>query len=407
MDSVQSGVLGPLRPDTPTTRRAALQALGGHDLICFSHLRWDSVFQRPQHLLTRCAALQRVFYFEEPIIDSSEPWLELELVREGLWVVVPHLPPGLEGSEAARQQAHLLDGMLSQLRITRYVTWYYTPMALAFSRHLKPAAVVYDCMDELTGFRGAPAALREREAELLRLADVVFTGGRSLYEAKCSQHANMHPFPSSIDAAHFASARRLLKDPHDQAKLACPRLGFFGVIDERLDTHLLAGVADARPEWQLIMVGPVVKIDPAELPRRENIHYLGRKPYDELPAYLANWQVAMMPFARNDSTRFISPTKTPEYLAAAKPVISTSIRDVVRPYGERGLVAVADTVEAFVEAAEKAVRGTTAAWLHEVDAFLAGTSWDSTWERMMALIGKCLPPADTKPPRTALTALSE
>jgi UDP-galactopyranose mutase len=280
----------------------------------------------------------------------------------------------------------MIDELIATRKLRNFVSWYYSPMPLGFTRHLRPVATVYDCMDELSAFAGASPLLREREQELFRRADLVFTGGQSLYEAKRDQHARVYAFPSSIDAAHFGRARATLPEPDDQAGIPRKRLGYFGVVDERMDLELLAGVADARPDWQLVMIGPVVKIDPASLPRRANIHWLGGKAYRDLPAYIAGWDLAMMPFARNESTRFISPTKTPEYLAAGKPVVSTSIRDVVRPYGARNLVSIADTPAQFVAAVEAELRRDRAAWLAEVDAFLAGNSWDATWERMERLI---------------------
>jgi UDP-galactopyranose mutase len=241
-------------------------------------------------------------------------------------------------------------------------------------------------MDELSAFKGAPRSLKENETKLFERADLVFTGGHSLYEAKRHQHRNVYAFPSSIDAPHFAQARSAATEPEDQRDIPRPRLGFFGVIDERMDIELLDAVAQARPDWQLVIIGPVVKIDPDDLPRRANIHYLGGKSYAELPAYLAGWDVALLPFARNDSTRFISPTKTPEYLAAGRAVVSTSIRDVVRPYGELGLVHIADTPAEFVEAVEKAMGENAAARMRKVDDFLGQTSWDQTWGRMNELV---------------------
>ena len=375
-------LLTSVRPDTTEGAETSNTV----DLVCFSHLRWDFVSQRPQHLLSRCARDRRVFFFEEPIFDSTEGvWLDVSERACGVTVAVPRLPEGLSGDEAIRAQRALVDELLLDGALTDYVAWFYTPMALAFADHLRPRAVVFDCMDELSAFKNAPAALKEFEAKLMSRADVVFTGGQSLFEAKRDRHENIHAFPSSIDAAHFGAARTVRHDPPDQAGIPHPRMGFFGVIDERLDIDLVAGVADLRPDWQIVMIGPVVKIDPADLPQRPNIHYLGGKRYEELPEYVAGWDVAIMPFARNESTRFISPTKTPEYLAAGRPVVSTSIRDVVRPYGERGLVETADTPDAFVAAIDRVVaceRSDRAAWLERVDAFLAHTSWDSTWERM-------------------------
>ena len=357
-------------------------------LVVFSHLRWDFVYQRPQHLLSRCARERRVFFCEEPIwLEGADaPRLDVSRRDDGVYVVQPRLPGGLSLADSEAMQRDLLDELLTTHAIRRYVCWYYSPMPLGFTRHLRPVATVYDCMDELSAFAGASPLLREREQELFRRADLVFTGGQSLYEAKRGQHASVYAFPSSIDAAHFGRARAALAEPEDQAPIARKRLGYFGVIDERMDLELLAGVADARPDWQLVMIGPVVKIDPESLPRRANIHYLGGKAYKELPAYIAGWDLAMMPFARNESTRFISPTKTPEYLAAGKPVVSTSIRDVVRPYGVKNLVSIADTAAQFVAAAEAEMQRDRRTWLAEVDAFLAGNSWDRTWQRMERLI---------------------
>lgn len=354
-----------------------------HDLLCLSHLRWDFVFQRPQHLLTRCAKTRRVFYVEEPICGADEPALEVRLEQSGVHVVVPHLPDGLSELEAVRCQQTLLRGLLRDYAIGDYVQWFYTPMALPLVEALpEPCAVVYDCMDELSAFKNAPAALLQREEELLARADVVFTGGQALFEAKRNRHGNIHAFPSSVDTAHFARARSPQEDPGDQARIPRPRLGFFGVIDERMDLALLEAVARARPEWQLVMLGPVVKIDPNELPRLDNIHYLGSKPYTDLPRYIAGWDVALMPFAKNESTRFISPTKTPEYLAAGKPVVSTSIRDVVRPYSVQGLAHIADTPMDFIAACESCLREPRERWLRRGDAFLARMSWDRTWAAM-------------------------
>jgi UDP-galactopyranose mutase len=356
------------------------------DLVCLSHLRWDFVYQRPQHLLSRFAKGRRVFFVEEPLFGDWQPHLDITPRGDGLHVVVPRLTHGLGVDAAEAVQRRLMDRLFAERGIDDHVLWYYTPMALGWTRHLKPLATVYDCMDELSAFKNAPAALREREAELFRRADLVFTGGQSLYEAKRDQHHAVYAFPSSIDAPHFAQARSAACDPVDQAWIPRPRLGFFGVIDERMDIELLDAVAAARPDWHLVLVGPVVKIEESELPRRQNIHYLGGKTYDELPHYLAGGDVALLPFARNESTRFISPTKTPEYLAAGKPVVSTSIRDVVRPYGEMGMVRVADTPREFAECVEQALAEDATARMGAVDAFLSQTSWDRTWGRMSELI---------------------
>jgi UDP-galactopyranose mutase len=358
-------------------------------VVCFSHLRWDFVYQRPQHLLTRCARDRRVFFVEEPIFGNHSMRLDVHERDGGVRMVVPHL---LEGLRSEIATTAVLKEMTRRLfleqGIQEYVFWYYTPMALTFTNHFNPVASVYDCMDELSAFKGAHSRLPELESQLFQNVDLVFTGGKSLYEAKRHAHRAVHSFPSSIDVQHFGQARMMTIDPTDQEDIPHPRLGFFGVIDERFDIELLDALASERPDWHFVMIGPVVKIHPDSLPKHPNIHYLGPKRYDELPAYLANWDIALLLFARNESTRFISPTKTPEYLAAGKPVISTSIRDVVRPYGELDLVQIADTPDDFIRAAEKILAQSRDAdeWLARVDRFLADISWDKTWKKMSDLI---------------------
>jgi|HubBroStandDraft_3_1064219.scaffolds.fasta_scaffold06322_3 glycosyltransferase involved in cell wall biosynthesis len=380
----------PATPPTPATIAAYREPGSGTpawDLVCLSHLRWDFVYQRPQHLMSRFGGRGRVLFVEEPIADAPEPRIELRDCAPGVTGVVPHLPPGCRGEAAERLQEELLGRLLSALGVSDFVLWYYTPMALGFTRRLEPLATVYDCMDELLLFKDAPPELLRREAELLERADVVFTGGASLYEAKQRLHDCVFAFPSSIDAAHFRRARAPLGEPPDQAAIPRPRLGYFGVIDERIDLPLLAAVAERRPDWHLCLVGPVAKIDPAMLPRRANVHHLGMKRYDELPAYLAGWQAALMPFALNDATRFISPTKTPEYLAGGRPVVSTPVRDVERVYGTLGLVEIAEGPDAFIAAVERVLAaGADPArrqdWLARVDDHLAGLSWDRTFGEM-------------------------
>ena len=354
-----------------------------HDVVCFSHLGWDFVYQRPQHLMTRCAAQRRVFYIQEPVRGRSEPRLDHRLCSSGVHVVVLHIPDGCD--ESATLEA-LISNFFRQQEIQSYWLWYYTPMALPWTRHLKPVGVIYDCMDELSAFKNAPPQLRQLERELLSRSQLVFTGGMSLFEAKRDQHPKVYPFPSSIDVSHFAKARRFVADPDDQKQIPHPRLGFCGVIDERMDLDLLTAVAYAKPDWHWVMLGPVVKISHSDLPQRSNVHYLGMKAYSELPNYLAGWDVAVLPFARNESTRFISPTKTPEYLAAGRPVVSTSIRDVVTPYATLGLVHIADDAGEFIAAVKKAIDEDVKQRLRHVDALLAQNSWSRTWGRMAELM---------------------
>lgn len=368
-------------------------------LIVFSHLRWSFVYQRPQHLMSRLSRQYRVIFFEEPVQDSGPARLERIAPGPNLEVLVPHTPCKAAGFDDAQLPllTPLLNDFLRDEGIDDYLVWFYTPMALPLASHLHPRLVVYDCMDELSAFKGAPPQLRQRETTLLKVADLVLTGGPALYEAKRGLHPHVHCLPSSVEPEHFSPARL---DPHCehareaarlQGALPFPRLGFFGVIDERLDTALVDAVAAARPDWQLVMVGPTAKIDPADLPRRPNIHWLGMQPYARLPHLLAGWDVALMPFAMNDSTRFISPTKTLEYLAGEKPVVSTPVHDVISLYGN--VVRIAGEAASFIAACELAL--TENSWARseregESLATVFRSSWDHSAASVTALLAEQL-----------------
>lgn len=376
-------------------------------MVCFAHLRWNLVFQRPQHIMTRLADSFDVLYWEEPReeTDCTTARIEREQLGEGIERLVPVLPAGL--GEAARdaQLAGLLEDVLADITGPR-IFWYYTPMMLGFSAAAQADQVVYDCMDELANFAFAPADIAVREAALMARADLVLCGGKSLYEARIGRHPEIHCIPSGVDVAHFARGADRLPDPVDQAGLPRPRLGFYGVIDERMDLQLLAEIAAARPAWSFVMVGPVVKITPADLPQAPNIHWLGRKDYAELPAYAGGWDIALMPFARNASTEFISPTKTPEYMASGLPVVSTSIRDVVSGYGGLNAIRIADDPAHFIEACEDllaAPETARAAWRAEARDCLADKSWDGIAARITRELDSALA-ARRAAPRTPSTA---
>jgi hypothetical protein len=359
-------------------------------VICFSHLRWDFVYQRPQHLMSRLASRYPLWFIEEPVdVGQGKARLEIRRGRTGPTVVVPCLPAGAAPERDAFEKC-LIDALVSEMGLKRYLLWFYTPMALPCAPSLAPVATVYDCMDELSAFVGAPASLELAERALLAKADLVFAGGRSLYQAKRRHHRAVHLFPSSVDVAHFRQARKALPEPQSQRAIPRPRVGFFGVVDERFDTVLLREAAAARPDIHFVVIGPVVKIDSSELPRCTNIHYLGKQAYADLPAFLAHWNITMMPFALNASTRFISPTKTPEYLAGGRLVVSTAVRDVVDRYGSSPAVFIAracgDTTSlaSFLAALDEALEQSADRLFVEqaADAALMGMSWDDTFERM-------------------------
>jgi glycosyltransferase involved in cell wall biosynthesis len=331
--------------------------------------------------MSRFARERRTFVFEEPLFDASEPQLEMKRVNDNLIVVTPHLPESDRG-KAIERQKQVLDRLLHDFAIESPVLWFCTPSALELTQHVEPLLTIYDCVDEL-----AHPELAGHEKQLFSRADLVFTGGHSLWEEKKKHHPRVYPFPSSVEADHFGKARSITEEPADQEAIPHPRIGFFGVIDERVDLELVAKIADERPEWHLVMLGPLLNLEAKDLPKRDNIHWLGGKKYDELPHYLAGWDVAMMPFALNQSTKFISPTNTLEYLAAGKPVVSTAIRDVVRPYGERGLVRIGDK-DTFVSEIAGALAEDGTIRQKAADAHVARTSWDHTFRKMSALMNE-------------------
>lgn len=355
-------------------------------LLVFSHLRWNFVFQRPQHLLSRLASARRVIFFEEPVAgEHAEAFIQYSSPETSVLVCKPHTPspkPGFH-DEQLPHLMELVKVMLRDLNLKDYILWFYTPMALPLVKVLDPRGIVYDCMDELSAFMDAPPQLIQLESDLLNLADIVFTGGPSLYRAKKDRNPNVHCFPSSVDRAHFSCSRTRPVEPHNQREIPHPRLGYFGVLDERLDLALLNALALAHPEWQIVMIGPVVKIDENKLPKHDNIHYLGQQQYVDLPHYLASWDLCLLPFALNNATRFISPTKTLEYMSAEKQIVTTPITDVAEPYRE--IVFLGNDAQSFISACETALalkvpeKKRRIAAMREV---LSRTSWDRTVDAM-------------------------
>jgi UDP-galactopyranose mutase len=371
-------------------------------LIVFSHLRWSFVFQRPQHLLSRLSRHYRVLYIEEPVHTSGPAHLERISHGPNLDVLVPHTP--IEAVGFHDDQLPVLQPLIARYLLANdiedCIAWLYTPMALPLLATLKPRALVYDCMDELRAFKNAPRQLRQRETVLLKTADLLLTGGPALYEAKHAGHPNAHCVPSCVDAAHFSpealdhASSYALQAQQLQGHLHDPRLGFFGVIDERFDIALLQALADAHPQWQLVMVGPVVKIDPTTLPRRPNIHWLGMQSYELLPHLLAGWDVCLMPFAINEATRFISPTKTLEYMAGEKPIVSTPVHDVIALYGD--VVRVAEAGPDFILACERMLDEEPAARQQRIDSTLATverSSWDRAADKVLDLLQAAVEPS--------------
>jgi len=331
-------------------------------ILVHCHLNWDWVWQRPQQFMSRLARRHPVLFVEthapSPAISEARAAMRKSSVDNvNLLQVQFPLDQWQDGRFVDRERRRLVQEAIDSLlpRFHRPVQWFYDPMAVtAFAGHMNERLNVYDCMDELSKFRGAPPEIIERERALLRVADVVFTGGRKMWESKSPHNDNCHFYGCGVDVEHFGSVRADGAPVADDiASIPAPRLGYVGVVDERMDYGLVRQAAEARPDWHFVFVGPVCKVDEADLPRRPNIHWVGGRKYEELPRYLAGFDVCLMPFALNESTEYINPTKALEYLATGLPVVSTPVADVVRNFGEA--VAIAESPGQFVIECERAL----------------------------------------------------
>jgi UDP-galactopyranose mutase len=359
------------------------------DVLCLSHVRWSFSLQRPNFLMQRCAERNRVFFLEEPVFDAANPSLEVSEEHPRLYRIVPHLPPRLRRDRVPALRS-LLDGLFDRFGVdgSRLCLWYYTPMALPYTDHLDPLVSVYDNVEDAPSLRGASRLARDLEDQLLQRVDLVFTTGYSLALEKRSRHRNVHLIGSGVDVGHFTHALEVVPDPADQSRLSRPRFGFFGVVDERIDLALLAQLADLRPYWSWVVIGPVVGLDADQIPRRPNLHFLGRKRYRELPRYLSGWDGAFLPFALNESTRFMNGSRVLEYLAAGKQVVSTPVRDLVVPYERQGLIASAEDAAGMVAALELVLGPTPVGWVERAAAALQHAGWDQIWGTMFELVGQ-------------------
>lgn len=401
-------------------------------ILCLAHLGWDYVWQRPQHILSRLARHYPVMYVNEPELTAAaerEPYLKPIADDGNVSAWQPMFPDRAGVLEQWRENyVQLVQSLLAQqgerIVLTSrnasessgpLILWFYTPTPYYFLDHIPADLVVYDVMDELANFKNAAPDLREREARLLAQADVIFTGGRSLYEARKRSVAGLHPdgyqpdggsvpggrtetgsvylFPSGVEPEHFAQALR--SETAVAAEIAhlgdSPILGYYGVIDERIDLDLLNNLSTTHPEWQIVMVGPVAKLEESDLPRRPNIHYTGRQPYAQLPTFLKGFDVCLMPFAMNEATRNISPTKTLEYMAAHKPIVSTPVPDVVQNWSD--VVRIAADPAGFADAVKQALQETTRQRQQRARreaAHLACNTWDHIVQEMKARIDAAL-----------------
>lgn len=363
--------------------------LQSYDLVVFSHLRWDFVTQRPQHLIERFSMSSRVIFVEEPIAYTQENYGEVKKIVLSPNLVV--LQPRMKLTDYPK----LLTPFLQKLQKNAAqapILWFYSPAFISMVESLDSSLVVYDCMDELSSFKGASPLLITQENSLLQKADLVFTGGKSLYEAKLKKHANVYCFPSSVDQRHFEKALfSNTKVPDEMSKIPSPIVGYYGVLDERLDWELIKSTAQLLPEVSFVFIGPLAKISETDLPREQNLYYLGQKAYEELPNYLKSFSVAFMPFVLNQATTFISPTKTLEFMAAQKPIVSTAIYDVARQYREQvKIISSPTTAAAAIRAYLSETPAATAIRSALQNQVVTATSWDTTAQEMVELMMSAL-----------------
>jgi glycosyltransferase involved in cell wall biosynthesis len=363
------------------------------ELVVLSHLRWTFVWQRPQQLVSRLAAdFERTWFVEEPVAVQGRTEVALCVEPHGqvnrVWLEVPAETDVVGfGPTTSKQYEIELAKLLGEAQDR--TVWLYTPMALDLAQSLQPSLLVYDVMDDLAAFKSAPVGVVLRQRQALREADVVFTGGRSLHRSVAERRpSEVHCFPSGVEPEHYATAVDLRDDRRSDTR---PVAGYVGVIDERIDLDIVGGLAAALPDWDIAMVGPVVKIDPAGLPQAPNVTYPGPRQYGELPAVMAGFDVALMPFALNEATRSISPTKTLEYLAAGLPVVSTRVPDVVADY--TGVVDLRDDATEFAEGCRRGAAECRHVRADRARPVLAAQHWESIADRMSSLLAGHRPAA--------------
>jgi len=370
-----------------------------YPIIVHSHLGWDLVWQRPQQFLSRLSLRHRVLFIEGPVpvpeLRSSRVTLREVGDFPNIVVLQTHLPQKRwhDGQWVDQERRRLVKSALAGplgAQFERPVQWFYDPMAVtSFAGHMDERAIVFDCMDELTKFRYAQPELVRRERELLAVADVVFAGGPKIGDAKRAFNPNCYCYGCGVDVDHFGrAADPETVVPSEVARLSKPVLGFFGVVDERMDYELVSALAEAHPEWNLVLIGPHAKVDPASFPRRENIHFLGGRDYGLLPSYVKKFDVCLMPFAINEATAYINPTKALEYMAAGRPIVSTAIEDVVAQFSK--VVKIARSHEEFITLCEQAVSQPDQAAIRRGLALARRNSWESIVRKLEGHIAEVL-----------------
>ena len=386
---------------TPSSSWAASRALAerkrGRPIIAICHLSWDWVWQRPQQFLSRLSETHPVLFVETHCTSTPVSFTRTRAARHYHQVTILeiHLPAQhwSDGEYIDKERRRVLKDRLTgefNGRFDDAILWFNDPMAVtAYAGQLGEHMIVYDCMDELSQFHGAAPELIERERELTRIADVVFCGGRKMRDKRLSLNPNTHFYGTGVDCDHFGSSLsdQLSVSP-EIAELPGKVLGYFGVVDERLDYDLITALADACADWSIAMVGPVAKINPTSLPRRPNLHWLGARPYEQLPAITKGFDVCLMPFAINAATEYINPTKALEYMAAGRPVVATAINEVKSNFS--GVSRIARNHDDFIKLCRREARSPSRSRIQRGLKLAADNTWEAITAKMQGHINEAL-----------------
>ncbi len=366
----------------------------GYPIVCFSDISWNVKFQRPHQLFSQAKRINIIIFIEKPLLQrSGKPNHFISRVSDNILILTPVITDEDPESTIHETVEQLLTEKLKSHNTTEYICWYYSPKAINYSQKLTPKLIIFDCMDECCGYEGADTEVNESEKKLLEVTDLVFTGGRSLCNAKKLLHKNVHLFPDSIDYERFNGNTKQAKK--NIIKKPAAKIGYFGVIDERLDLNLLDKIAANKPKWKFEIAGPIVENMHGKLPERKNITFTGDIRDEEIPSIIGEWDAAILPYSKNNSTENTAPSRLLVYFAANKNIVSTSINDIVHYFGENGMVRIADEPDDFVKALEAAIKyKPEAEWQKKVDSIIRKTTWEKTWNGMSKKINKLLSDTD-------------
>ena len=385
-------------------------------IVFISTHPFAGLWQRPQQIAVRLAKSYSILYFWPRYASDlarrrgnsqqvePESALSVRLVSPLLLPFERAIPAACR-TNLGTVKSIISHRLWAEGFATAPILWFYAPRFAPLLDSLEHSAVVYDIMDEHSAFSFARRDMRELEARLLRDADLVFAGTNTLAERKREFAPQVRYLPCGVEFEHFsAAAAKNLHVPPVLSGVSGPVIGYFGAVDDRLDFDMLLAAAMRHPDWTILLAGPwLATKSRAEVQSQPNILMPGLVPYAELPAYLARFDVAVLPFVLNELTMHIHPTKVLEYLASRTPVVSTPIPDVVKFYS--GIVKIASTPDEFIAAVENLLNTPDADAVERGYQMARASSWDALVESMRVDLEKAVGKHKTpKEPRPATDA---